>query len=44
MTIFEINYDLMNDEYYLTILGLRVSNQIANFLVRLGVIEENEEV
>ena len=40
----KINYDLMNDEYYLTILGLRVSNKIANFLVKLGVIEENEDV
>lgn len=44
MAIFKINYDLMNDEYYLTILGLRVSNQIANFLVKIGVIKENEEV
>ena len=34
----------MNDEYYLTILGLRVSNKIANFLVKLGVVKENEEV
>jgi hypothetical protein len=34
----------MNNEYYLTILGLRVSNQIANFLVKLGVVEENKEV
>ena len=40
----KINYDLMNNEYYLTILGLRVSNKIANFLVKLGVVEENEEV
>jgi hypothetical protein len=40
----KINYDLMNDEYYLTILGLRVSNQIANFLVKLGVVKENGEV
>ena len=40
----KINYDLMNNEYYLTILGLRVSNGIANFLVKLGVIGENEEV
>ena len=40
----KINYDLMNNEYYLTILGLRVSNKIANFLVKLGVVEENKEV
>ena len=40
----KINHDLMNDEYYLTILGLRVSNQIANFLVRLGVVRENEDI
>jgi hypothetical protein len=40
----KINYDLMNDEYYLEILGFRVSNAIANFLVKLGVIQENDEV
>jgi hypothetical protein len=44
MTIFKTKYDVMNDEYYLEILGIRVSNAIANFLVRLGVIQENEEV
>jgi hypothetical protein len=40
----KINYDLMNNEYYLTILGLRVSNQIASFLVKLGAVEENEDI
>ena len=44
MTIFKTQHDLMNDEYYLEILGIKVSNAIANFLVRLGIIEENEEV
>jgi hypothetical protein len=42
--MFKTKYDLMNGEYYLEILGLRVSNTIANFLVRLEVIQENEEV
>jgi hypothetical protein len=42
--MFKTKYDVMNDEYYLEILGIRVSNAIANVLVRLGVIEENEEV
>lgn len=44
MTIFKINYDLMNDEYYLTVLGLRVSNTIANFLVKIGAVKENDEI
>jgi hypothetical protein len=44
MTIFKTQYDLMNDEYYLEILGIRVSNAIANLLVKLGVIQENEEI
>lgn len=44
MTILKINHDLMNDEYYLTILGLKVSNKIANFLVKIGVLEENNEI
>jgi len=44
MTIFKTQHDLMNDEYYLEILGIRVSNAIANFLVRLGVIQENENI
>jgi hypothetical protein len=42
--MFKTKYDVMNDEYYLEILGVRVSNAIANVLVRLGVIQENEEV
>ena len=33
-----------NGEYYLEILGVRVSNAIANFLLRLGVVQDNEEV
>ena len=44
MTIFKINYDLMNDEYYLTILGVRVFNKIANFLVKIGAVKENDEI
>jgi hypothetical protein len=42
--MFKTKYDLLNGEYYLEILGIRVSNAIANFLVRLGVVQENEEV
>jgi hypothetical protein len=42
--MFKTKYDLLNGEYYLEILGIRVPNAIANFLVRLGIIEENEEV
>jgi hypothetical protein len=44
MTIFKVQQDIMNDEYYLEILGIRVSNAIANFLVKLGVIQENENI
>ena len=44
MTIFKTKHDLMNDEYYLEILGIKVSNVIANFLLKLGVIEENENI
>jgi hypothetical protein len=44
MTMFKIQYDLMNDEYYLEILGIRVSNAIAVFLVNLGIINGEEEV
>lgn len=40
----KIQYDLMNDEYYLEILGFRVSNTVANFLVRIGVIKEDDTV
>jgi hypothetical protein len=42
--MFKTKYDLMNGEYYLEILGIRVSNAIANFLVRLGVIEEDDSI
>jgi hypothetical protein len=42
--MFKTKYDLLNGEYYLEILGIRVSSAIANLLVRLGVIQENEEV
>jgi hypothetical protein len=34
----------MNDEYYLEMLGIKVSNVIANFLVKLGIIQENENI
>jgi hypothetical protein len=44
MTIFKTKYDLMNDEYYLEMLGIKVSNVIANFLVKLGIIQENENI
>jgi hypothetical protein len=44
MTIFKTKYDLMNAEYYLEILGIRVSNAIANFLVRLGIIQEDDSI
>jgi hypothetical protein len=42
--MFKTKYDLLNGEYYLEILGIRVSNAIANFLVKLGVVQENEDV
>jgi hypothetical protein len=44
MTIFKTKYDLMNAEYYLEILGIRVSNAIAVFLVNLGIINGEEEI
>jgi len=42
--MFKTQYDLLNGEYYLEILGVRVSNEIANFLVRLGIIEEDDSI
>jgi hypothetical protein len=42
--MFKTKYDLLNGEYYLEILGIRVSNTIAVFLVNLGIINGDEEV
>ena len=36
-------YDLMNDEYYLEFMGLRVPDQIGIILFNLGLVEDTTQ-